>query len=63
MINLYLFELDKIKKICQEVGIEYFSLEEESKSGIGSIVMLTYHTMIADYPATVRVEVRGVESW
>ena len=63
MINLNLYDLDKIKKICEEAGTEYFSLEEENKSGIGSILTLSYPTMVADYPATVRVEVRGVESW
>lgn len=63
MIHLNLFDLDKIKKICEEAGTEYFTLEEENKSGIGSILTLSYDTMIADYPAIVRVEVRGVESW
>ena len=63
MINLNLFELEKIRKICEETGTEYFTLEQESRSGIGTIVVLSYDTMIADYPATVRVEVRGVDSW
>jgi hypothetical protein len=63
MIHLNVYDLDKIKKICTEAGTEYFTLEEENKSGIGSILTLSYNTMIADYPAIVRVEVRGVESW
>ena len=63
MIHLNVYELDKIKKICTEVGTEYFTLEEENKSGIGTILTVSYDTMIADYPAVVRVEVRGVESW
>jgi hypothetical protein len=63
MINLNVFELDKIKKICEEVGTEYFTLGQTDESGIGSILTLTYDTEIAGYPAKISVEVRGVESW
>jgi hypothetical protein len=63
MINLNVFELDKIKKICEEVGTEYFTLDRTNTSGIGSILTLTYETEIADHPAKVTVEVTGVESW
>jgi len=63
MINLNIFELNKIKKICEEVGTEYFTLSQTHTSGIGSVLTFTYETEIADYPATVSIEVRGVESW
>jgi hypothetical protein len=63
MIHLSMRDLEKIKHICEQVDTEYFSLEEENKSGIGSILSVCYDTMIANYPATVRIEVRGVESW
>ena len=63
MIQLNVFELDKIKKICESVGTEYFTLDRTHASGIGSILTLTYDTEIADYPAKVTVEVTGVESW
>ena len=63
MINLNIYDLNKIKMICEEVGTEYFTLEEENKSGIGSIITVSYQTMIADYPATVKIGVRGMESW
>jgi hypothetical protein len=63
MINLNVFELDKIKKICEEVGTEYFTLEQTSDSGIGSILTLTYDTEVAGYPAKMTVEVSGVEIW
>jgi hypothetical protein len=63
MINLSVFELDKIKTICESVGTEYFTLKQESTSGIGSVLTLTYETEIADYPAKVSVEVTGVENW
>jgi len=63
MINLNIYDLDKIKKICEEVGTESFTLERTNESGIGSILTLTYETEIADYPAKISVEVTGVESW
>jgi hypothetical protein len=63
MIHLNVFELDKIKKICEEVGTEYFTLEQNNKSGIGSILTLTYDTEVAGYTAKMTIEVSGVESW
>jgi hypothetical protein len=63
MVKINIFELNKIKSICEAVGTEYFTLEQDVKSGIGSILTLTYDTEIADYPATVKIEVSGVENW
>jgi hypothetical protein len=63
MIRLTVFELDQIKTICESSGIEYFTLEQSVSSGIGSILTLSYDTEIADFPATVKVEVSGVEKW
>ncbi len=63
MIKLNIFELNKIKTICEAVGTEYFTLEQTNSSGIGSILTLTYETEIADYPASVCIEVSGVENW
>jgi len=63
MIRLNTSELEKIKKICEEVGTEYFTLEQNNKSGIGSILTMTYDTFVADYPAKMTIEVSGVETW
>jgi hypothetical protein len=63
MVRLNVFELDKIKQICESAGTEYFTLEQSTGSGIGSILTLSYDTEIADFPATVKVEVTGVENW
>jgi hypothetical protein len=63
MIKLSVFELDKIKQICEAVGTEYFTLDQDFGSGIGSILTLTYETEIADHPARVSIEVSGVENW
>ena len=63
MINLNIFELNKIKNICEAVGTEYFTLAQTNTSGIGSVLTFTYETEIADYPARVTIEVSGVENW
>lgn len=63
MIKLNIYELNKIKSICEDVGTEYFTLKQDSSSGIGSVLTLTYETEIADYPARVSIEVSGVDSW
>ena len=63
MIHLNVFELNKIKNICESAGTEYFTLEQTNNSGIGRVLTLTYETEIADYPAKVTVEVSGVENW
>ena len=63
MIILNVFELNKIKKICEEVGTEYFTLAQTNTSGIGRVLTFTYETEIANYPATVSIEVSGVENW
>ena len=63
MIHLNVFELNKIKTICESVGTEYFTLEQTNTSGIGNVLKLIYETEIADYPATVTIEVSGVENW
>lgn len=63
MIKLNIYELDKIKTICESAGTEYFTLEQDSSSGIGSVLTLTYETQVADYPARISIEVTGVDSW
>jgi hypothetical protein len=63
MIHLNVFELNRIKTICESAGTEYFTLEQTNTSGIGRVLTLTYETEIADYPAKVTVEVSGVENW
>lgn len=63
MIKLNIYDLNKIKSICEDVGTEYFTLEQDSTSGIGSVLTMTYETEIADYPARVSIEVSGVDSW
>ena len=61
MLNLA--ELNKIKKIAEEVGTEYFRLSQTKESGIGNILYMTYDTFVADYAAKVTIEVSGVKDW
>ena len=63
MVQLNIFELNKIKTICEAVGTEYFTLEQTNSSSIGRVLTMTYDTEIADYPASVKIEVSGVETW
>ena len=63
MIKLNIYELNKIKSICEDVGTEYFTLEQDSSSGICRVLTMTYETEIADYTAKVSIEVSGVDSW
>ena len=63
MVQLNIFELNKIKTICEAVGTEYFTLEQTDSSGIGRVLTMIYETEIADYPASVKIEVSGVEDW
>ena len=63
MVQLNIFELNKIKTICEAVGTEYFTLEQTNSSGIGRVLTMIYDTEIADYPASVRIEVSGMETW
>jgi len=63
MIRLTIDNLKKIKDIVAELGIEEFTLKQEGKNGIGTILTLSYDTFVADHKATITVEVSGVEDW
>ena len=63
MITLSVFDLNKMKTICEEVGTEYFAIDQTSGSGIGNILTMSYDTEIADYPAKVTIVVSGAENW
>ena len=63
MITLSIDDLKKIKDIVNELGIEEFTLKQERKNGIGTILTLECRTFVKDYPATIVIEVSGVENW
>ena len=64
MIKMSLYDLNRIKKICEEVGTEYFELNQTSSTdNIGTILTLSYDTEYADCPAKVTVEITSIEKW
>ena len=63
MIRLSIDEIDRIRTICQDLDINYFTLEQDNSSGIGSVLTLTYATEMKNYSANISIEVSGVESW
>jgi hypothetical protein len=63
MIRLSLSDLNKIRTVCEEANVEYFTLNQDCSSGIGSIFTLSYKSFVANYPATVCVELDSVEDW
>jgi hypothetical protein len=63
MVTLSIDDLKKIKDIVAELGIDQFTLKQEGTSGIGSTLTLSCGTFVKDYPATITVEINGVEAW
>jgi hypothetical protein len=63
MITLTIKEIQKITEICEEAKVESFTLDQESGSGIGSILTMSFDTFVADFPAKVIVELRGIKDW
>jgi hypothetical protein len=63
MIRLSVKDLDTMKKICDELGIDQFIVKQDGTNGIGSVLTLSYDTFVADYKATMKVEINGVKDW
>lgn len=57
-------EVEKILAVMDEFpDARSYKLEADSSSGIGSIVSLTMDMDVGTRPATVKVEIAGVETW
>ena len=57
-------EVEKILAVMEEFdGARSYKLEADNSSGIGSILSLTMDMDINNRPATVKVDISGVESW
>ena len=63
MITLTIKEIQKITEICESAEVESFTLDQESGSGIGSILTMSFDTFVADFSAKVIVELRGIKDW
>jgi hypothetical protein len=55
--------LDTLTQICDELDIDQFIVKQDGTNGIGSVLTLSYDTFVADYKATMKVEVNGVKDW
>ncbi len=57
-------EVEKILAVMNEFDdARSYRLEADNSSGIGSILTLNMDTDINNRPATVKVDISGVESW
>ena len=63
MIRLSIDEIDRIRKICADLDIDHFTLEQDNSSGIGSVLTLSYDTELKGYSTNITIEVSGVENW
>jgi hypothetical protein len=63
MIRLSVKDLDTMKKVCEELGIDQFTLKQDGTNGIGTLLTLSYDTFVADYMATMTVIINGVKDW
>ena len=63
MINLSIDEIDRIRTICGDLDINYFTLTQDASSGIGSTLTLSYDTELKGYSVNITVQVTGSENW
>ena len=63
-IHLTRKELSKIEQVLSKFSnVEQFYLDEESVSGIGSILTMRIQSTINDIDGEFSVEISGVETW
>jgi hypothetical protein len=63
VIRLSVKDLDTMKKICDELGIDQFIVKQDGTNGIGTVLTLSYDTFVADHKATMTVVINGVKDW
>ena len=63
MTRVTVQDLERIQQICQEAEVESFELESDSRSGIGTVLTMTYDSRVANRAARVSVEISGVQDW
>ena len=63
MIRLSIDEIDRIRTICGDLDINYFTLTQDSSSGIGSTLTLSYLTELKGHSVNITVQVTGSENW
>lgn len=57
-------DLAKIQEVLDKFpDVEYFELEQESGSGIGSVTSMLFTQKVNGYPGQFKIEIAGVEDW
>lgn len=57
-------DLEKIHDVLNKFPeVEYFELEQETGSGIGSVTSMLFTQQVNGYTGQFKVEISGVENW
>jgi hypothetical protein len=57
-------DIDKVKEILDKFpDVEVFEIEQDSSSGIGSIVSITFSQEVNGIRGSFEIEISGVENW
>ena len=57
-------DIEKIKSVLDQFpDLDLFELEQDSSSGIGSVITMTFAREINGLRGSFEIEVSGVENW
>ena len=57
-------DIDKVKEILDKFpDVEVFEIEQDSSSGIGSIVSITFSQEVYGIRGSFEIEISGVGNW
>ena len=57
-------DIDKVKEILDKFpDVEVFEIEQDSSSGIGSIVSITFSQEVNGIRGSFEIEISGVGNW
>lgn len=57
-------DIDKVKEILDKFpDVEVFEIEQDSSSGIGSVVSITFSQEVNGLRGAFEIEISGVENW
>ena len=63
-ITLHKDDLAKIQQLLEKFpDTDFFSLVQESGSGIGSVLTMSFDYSVDDIKGTFTTEINGVEDW
>lgn len=57
-------DINKVKEILDKFpDVEVFEIEQDSSSGIGSVVSITFSQEVNGLRGSFEIEISGVENW